>query len=305
MGIYRLIPFAVPKPWGGGHLDALARNKSAEKIGEFVLFSNLPQFPVKVETPAGEKLLADFLRETAIPAQPLPFMLKLLSTSDSISVQNHPSDADTLAMGLKGGGKFECWTILEADRDARAYLGLKAGESPQVLHSLENEEKPLLHFNAVAPQQGDVIKLNPGLVHSTTGRLLFYEIQQTSDHTFRIYDFGRGRELHLEQAIRCMKDQTPDILPGFQDLVTDKFSVKFHRPGGAGRISTSGKNFSVLTWLGRAARLQVGENEFNLAWGDSLLIVDKSAFALSIAGEIGQPAHANLPMIDVLFEAYC
>ena len=250
-GIYRLIPFAVPKPWGGGHLDALAQNTAAEKIGEYVLFSNLPQFPVKVVTTAGEKLLADFLRETDIPTQPLPFMLKLLSTNDSISVQNHPSDADTQAMGLKGGGKFECWTILEADSTARAYLGLKQGESVQVLHQLENEKDPLSHFNAVQPRQGDVIKLNTGLVHSTTGRLLFYEIQQTSDHTFRIYDFGRGRELHLEQAIRCMKDQTPDILPGFQNLMTDKFSVKYHRPGNTPQFSISGKNFSVLTWMGR------------------------------------------------------
>lgn len=305
-GIYRLIPFAVPKPWGGGHLDALAQNAAPEKIGEYVLFSNLPQFPVKVVTAAGEKLLADFLCETALPTDPLPFMLKLLSTSDSISVQNHPSDADTQAMGLKGGGKFECWTILDADPGARAYLGLKQGENPQVLHALEAEKNPLSHFNAVQPQQGDVIKLNPGLVHSTTGRLLFYEIQQTSDHTFRIYDFGRGRELHLGQAIRCMKDQTPDILPGFQNLVTDKFSVKYHRPGKELRFAVSGKKFSVLTWMGSAARLNTGKDEFTLVWGDSLLVTDQSDLLLTVAAPAAiEPAQANLPMIDVLFEAYC
>lgn len=305
-GIYRLIPFAVPKPWGGGHLDALAQNKAAEKIGEYVLFSNLPQFPVKVVTTHGEKLLSDFLRETGIPTDPLPFMLKLLSTSDSISVQNHPSDADTQAMGLKGGGKFECWTILDADPDARAYLGLKQGENPQVLHALEAEKNPLSHFNAIQPKQGDVIKLNPGLVHSTTGRLLFYEIQQTSDHTFRIYDFGRGRELHLEQAIRCMKDQTPDILPGFQNLVTDKFSVKYRRPGKELRFAVSGKKFSVLTWMGSAASLTAGKDEFTLVWGDSLLVTDQSDLLLTVAAPAAiEPAQAKLPMIDVLFEAYC
>jgi len=303
-GIYRLIPFAVPKPWGGGHLDALAQNTSAEKIGEYVLFSNLPQFPVKVVTSAGEKRLADFLRETDIPTEPLPFMLKLLSTNDSISVQNHPSDADTHAMGLKGGGKFECWTILDVDSAARAYLGLKQGESPQVLNDLESEKDPLQHFNAIEPRQGDVIKLNPGLVHSTTGRLLFYEIQQTSDHTFRIYDFGRGRELHLEQAIRCMKDQTPDILPGFQNLVTDKFSVNYHRLNTELRLSPGGKKFSVLTWMGRPARLVSGKDEFTLVWGDSLLFTEQSDFVLKAEPSVNQPV-ANLPMIDVLFEAYC
>lgn len=304
-GIYKLIPYAVRKPWGGGHLDALAHNSLAEKIGEYVLFSNLPQFPVKVVTPAGEKLLADFLRETNVPTDPLPFMLKLLSTNDSISVQNHPSDADTHALGLTGGGKFECWTILEAESTARAYLGLKPGERPEVLHQLEGEANPLRHFNAIQPQQGDVIRLNPGLVHSTTGRLLFYEIQQTSDHTFRIYDFGRGRELHLEQAIRCMKDQTPDILPGFQNLVTDKFSVKYHRPGSELRLTPNGKNFSVLTWMGSALRLTAGKNEFNLVWGDSLLVTDKSDLLLTAVPAASDSAPANLPMIDVLFEAYC
>ncbi len=304
-GIYRLIPYAVRKPWGGGHLDVLAHNSAAEKIGEYVLFSNLPQFPVKIITNAGEKLLADFLRETDIPTDPLPFMLKLLSTNDSISVQNHPSDADTQALGLTGGGKFECWTILEAESTARAYLGLKPDERPEVLHQLEGEKDPLSHFNAIQPRQGDVIRLNPGLVHSTTGRLLFYEIQQTSDHTFRIYDFGRGRELHLEQAIRCMKDQTPDILPAFQNLVTDKFSVKYHRPGKELRLSPSGKNFSVLTWMGSPVRLTAGKNEFNLVWGDSLLVTDKSDLLLTAAPAASEPSPANLPMIDVLFEAYC
>ncbi|MBL8033395.1 MAG: class I mannose-6-phosphate isomerase [Leptospiraceae bacterium] len=301
---FRLEPYAVPKPWGGGHLDLLAHNTKPEKIGEYVLFSELPQFPVRVISGGQALLLADFFAQHGRSRDALPFMLKLLSTKDSLSLQNHPSDDDARALGLPGGGKFECWSILDADPSARAYLGLKQGEDAAVLRSLENESEPLRHFNEIHPQRGDVITLIPGLVHSTTGRLLFYEIQQTSDYTFRIYDFGRGRELHLDQAIFCLKDQTPQKQSMQTPLLTEKFQVHYHTYTAGKTIRTGSEDFSVLTWFGRPVELTLSGENFSLSWGDSLLVLGQHDCQFGEAQSLSAEAHPDLPMIDVLFEAF-
>src|SRR5262245_59191376 len=143
-GVYPLIPYAISKPWGGGHLDVLTerlgktsggganvkssatppKNQATEKTGEYVIFSDLRQFPVRVKKNGEEILLSEFWKELYNGSSELPFMLKILSTSEPISLQNHPSDSDVTALGLKGQGKFECWSILEADEQSRAYLGL-------------------------------------------------------------------------------------------------------------------------------------------------------------------------------------
>jgi mannose-6-phosphate isomerase len=249
-------------------------------------------------------LLADFCKERRIGGDDLPFMLKILSTAEPISLQNHPSDQDVIDLGLAGNGKFECWSILEADDYARAYLGLRAGEEISVLRNLATDTDPLSHFNEYFPRRGDIIKLEPGLVHSTTGRLLFYEIQQKSDHTFRLYDFGRGRALHSEQAIHCVREQKPDISLFSAGLATEKFSVAYHEVMREKEITPAGSSFSVVTWFGRAVELSCGGEEFILNWGDSLLLTSQKKCHLSRIHGDPEERLAGLPMIDMLFEAY-
>lgn len=298
-GIYRLKPFAVSKPWGGGHLDSLKVGHIEGKIGEFVLFSDLDQFPVRVEVDGNDVLLSEFWPTLSLTEKQLPFMLKLLSTDEALSLQNHPSDADVIALGLTGQGKFECWTILDSAPDARAYLGLKAGESSKVLRDLAHEAEPMAHFNECQLQRGDVVILEPGLVHSTVGKLLFYEIQQKSDHTFRIYDFGRPRSLQVDEAIYCIKDQKPNIQKFSQALRTEKFSVSYHE--NPRQISRQGKEFSVFTWLGARAQLTHDDSTHTLHWGDSLLVLTSDALQIS---SIETEEIAELPALNMFFEAY-
>lgn len=301
-GIYRLVPFAVPKPWGGGHLDRLAGNAGHEKIGEYIIFSDLWQFPVRVELGNETPLVKDFCAAQGIPD--VPFMLKVLSTSEPISLQNHPSDQDVRELGLEGSGKFECWSILEADEYARAYLGLRAGENKSILEHLTTDTHPLSHFNEYKPRRGDIIKLEPGLVHSTTGRLLFYEIQQKSDHTFRLYDFGRNRALHIREAMHCVREQKPDISLFSAGLRTEKFSVSYHEILREGLLTPQGRAVSVLTWFGREAELSCGGSVFPLHWGDSFLARGHKKCRIECGGDSGGKRYAGLPMIDMMFEAY-
>jgi mannose-6-phosphate isomerase class I len=296
-----LIPYALPKPWGGGHLDAIARHTGKERIGEYVLFSDLKQFPVMAEDMSGRRLVADVWREHFPESPGVPFMLKVLSTAEPISLQNHPSDTDIKKLGLTGNGKFECWTILEAAPDARMYLGLKKGEDVSVLRSLETDQEPMRHFNEYKPQTGEVIELFPGLVHSTVGRLLFYEIQQTSDYTFRIFDFGRGRDLHLDAAIECLHEQVPRLGRMPAPLETAAFKMRYLPRNTLGQFSPQGKNFSVFTWFGAAASFYCGEQSFQLLWGDSVMVLGDPGCRLDIQGKSDDH---GLPLIDMLFEAY-
>lgn len=299
--IYKLIPCAVPKPWGGGHLEELTGNTAPEKIGEYVLFSDLAQFPVRIRTGAREMPLAEFWAQKFGAGVAMPFMLKVLSTAEPISVQNHPSDEDVKALGLTGNGKLEAWTILSADPQARMYLGLKDDQPAEVLRQLGEMAEPLSVFHEFKPQQGAVVTLSPGLVHSTTGKLLFYEIQQVSDYTFRIYDFGRGRKLHIDQAIRCVHGQDPEIADYSTDLITERFRVSYHRAE-SGLVALRSEKAAVITWFGSQAQISCGTESFSAQWGDSFLIPDAAGRAVVLAPQAEAPN--GLPVIDMLFEAH-
>jgi mannose-6-phosphate isomerase len=304
--LLKLIPFALPKPWGGGHLDRLLGHTGPDHIGEYIIFTDLPQFPVKVWVGAKQLLLSECLSSLGLSSSDLPFMIKVLSTSAPISLQNHPSDADVVRLGLEGQGKFECWSILEADAGATAYLGLKIGENPEVLRTLSADNNPMSHFNAVPVSRGDVVKLNPGLIHSTAGRILFYEIQQRSDHTFRIYDFGRARELHLDEAISCLGDQRPEVQNFDKNLVTDKFSVAYHKLTSGAAFTRSGEKYSLFTWFGKPGRVRGKRQKYPMQWGDSVLVLNDEEITIEVNADIPLDGKASegLPMIDMLFEAY-
>lgn len=299
--LYKLAPYRVPKLWGGGHLDARFENKAVESIGELCLFSSLPEFPVAVCAAGKEIPLVEFWKEQ-MPNEKMPsFMVKLLSTCESISVQNHPSDKDVRALGLQGNGKVEAWTILDADSAARVYLGLKDVFPNTYLSTLSTLADPLSALNEITPTRGDVITIHPGIVHSTQGRLLFYEIQQMSDHTFRIHDFGRGRSLDIEKAVHCAKDQTPDLSDWQTNITTSKFCVSYHQPK-SGLVALNSARWSVVTWFGHDATLSSGDTTFAVSWGDSFLIPQAEGAAITIVcKEEGAP---NLPLIDMLFEAH-
>ncbi|MCX7632467.1 MAG: class I mannose-6-phosphate isomerase, partial [Turneriella sp.] len=268
-------------------------------IGEYVLFSDLPQFPVAISVRGQTIPLAEFWR-AHYGEKPLPFMLKLISTHEPLSVQNHPSDADVERLGLPGRGKAEAWVILDAEKEARIYLGLKEEYSVEILHRLSELPDPLAPFQKFVPKLGDVVLLSPGLIHSTTGRILFYEIQLVSDHTFRIYDFGRGRNLDIGAAISCLNNTRPEIRRFSEELNSAFFRVSFHRK--AREIRLSAQNGAVLTWFGGRVKLSCAGDCVEANWGSAFFVAQSHGQKLQLE-ELGE-GPSNLPMIDMLFEAH-
>ena len=167
----------VHKPWGSGDLLPWSSvDGSGDAIGELWF-------------------------ERADKDAPTPaLLLKLLFTSEPLSIQVHPDDTFARAMGMPNG-KSEAWYILSAQLDAQIGVGLKQQVTPQQLRASIQSGSigELMHWRPVA--KGDVIYIPAGTIHAIGAGIVLAEIQQNSDATFRLFDYGRQRELHEDDGI--------------------------------------------------------------------------------------------------------
>src|SRR5208283_836221 len=127
-------------------------------------------------------------------------LLKLLFTSQPLSIQVHPNDVFARSMGLPNG-KTEAWYILSAARDAKVALGLSRRLTPQQLRNAIDDGtiSDLVVWHTVSAN--DVVFVPAGTIHAIGPGLVIAELQQRSDATFRLFDFGRRRELQIENSI--------------------------------------------------------------------------------------------------------
>ena len=167
----------VHKPWGVRDLQPWSSlDGSADAIGE-LWFERADQH---AHTPA--------------------LLLKLLFTSEPLSIQVHPDDTFARAMGMPNG-KSEAWYILSAEPDARIGVGLDHRVTPQQLRASikDGSITELVHWRPVA--KDDVIYIPAGTIHAIGAGIVLAEVQQRSDATFRLFDFGRQRELHEDNGV--------------------------------------------------------------------------------------------------------
>lgn len=187
-----LEPHIVQKIWGGERLAKLKNLKAAGKVGETWEISALSEGPSLIN---GKAL--DF---------PLNFVLKLIDTSDNLSVQVHPTDAYAKANG-GGVGKTECWLVLDAAPGAGLYLGFEPGTTREAFFESVQKGEDLtryLTFHRVGP--GDFFWVPAGTVHAIGKNVFLAEVQQCSGVTYRVWDWnrtddsGKPRPLHVKEA---------------------------------------------------------------------------------------------------------
>jgi mannose-6-phosphate isomerase len=132
---------------------------------------------------------------------PIPaLLLKLLFTSEPLSIQVHPDDAFARSIGLPNG-KTEAWYILSATPEARIAVGLKRHLTPQQLRASIEDGSIAALAQWRPAHRGDVIFVPAGTIHAVGAGIMLAEIQQHSDATFRLFDYGRQRELHEDSAV--------------------------------------------------------------------------------------------------------
>jgi mannose-6-phosphate isomerase len=204
-------PLFDPRPWGAHELSPIYPRHFDEKIGESWLTGD--RCKIQNGTLAGKSLAEvalEFKRQLVGDAPTdesrFPLLAKFLFPHEKLSVQVHPDDDDAHAIG-EPWGKTECWYVAHATAGAEIGLGLKAGTTraqfEKAIH--ENRAEELLNWIKVAA--GDLIYVAGGTVHTLGPGSIIVETQQQSDTTFRLYDYGRPRELHLKEGLRVIKDQ--------------------------------------------------------------------------------------------------
>jgi mannose-6-phosphate isomerase len=167
-----------------------------------------------------DRTVGEIWYERSGPAAVAPsLLLKLLLTSQPLSIQVHPGDAYARSMGMPNG-KTEAWYVLSATPDARIALGLKRRLTKQQLRQAIDDGSitDLVGWQAVCA--GDTAFVPAGTIHAIGAGLVIVEIQQRSDATFRLFDHGRGRELHIEDAI-AVADAGPADLHVMPSRLTD------------------------------------------------------------------------------------
>ncbi|MBI5084668.1 MAG: class I mannose-6-phosphate isomerase [Acidobacteria bacterium] len=131
---------------------------------------------------------------------PLPLLTKLIFTSERLSVQVHPNDAQARELGLENG-KTEMWYVICAEPGATLALGFRSAISAEQARAAALSGAILDLLDWIPAHAGDTFLVPAGTVHAIGAGLTICEIQQNSDTTYRLFDYGRGRELHLENGL--------------------------------------------------------------------------------------------------------
>ncbi|MCR4578898.1 MAG: class I mannose-6-phosphate isomerase [Treponema sp.] len=141
-----------------------------------------------------------------------PLLVKVIQADDTLSIQVHPDDDWAVKLeGAGNRGKTECWYVLDAADDAKIVYGIKEGFSNEVLAKAITDNKLEDYLEFVKVKKGDFIFIPAGTVHAIGAGLRLMEVQQSCDLTYRLYDWGRGREVHIEKGLAVIKRE--DMIP--------------------------------------------------------------------------------------------
>lgn len=253
-------------PWGGGKLRELFNKDIPDDMtGESLEISALPgresvivngELSGKTLTDAADVMGAELLGEF----KEFPLLLKLLDAKERLSVQVHPDDEYAARVEGKRG-KTEAWYILNADPGAKLVFGVKAKSSEELRQIVASGHiEDTLNWIDVRP--GDCLYIQSGTVHAIGGGIVLYEIQQSSDVTYRMWDWGRPREIHTQKALdvtRCdivtrpVEPQTTEVMGGERISLIDGDFFKLTRLNVMGRMPVEADSFALITALGEGA----------------------------------------------------
>ncbi|MDR2361746.1 MAG: class I mannose-6-phosphate isomerase [Prevotellaceae bacterium] len=286
--------------WGGHKLRTLFDKpfSAAEKIGESWELSAVQRnlsivangflkgntIEELIEVYLGE-LVGDRIYERY--GVEFPILVKLIDAAETLSVQVHPDDATALERH-NAYGKTEMWYVLQADKGAGLYVGFNRHLSPAELYERVQRNTLTDALNFVAVQPGDMFFIAPGTIHAIGQGIVLAEIQQTSDITYRVYDWGRehnpatARDMHLDLAIDVidyskkttaktpyhLRPNTPVPLARSSCFITDL--LELDRP--MARNLADNDSFIIYVCLDGCATLRYASGNHILPKGQTILV---------------------------------
>lgn len=247
--IYKLNPFYSKKIWGYEEW-----NLSTHKNG----YSTIVNESISLNDAIGKEL---------------PILIKIIQANDKLSVQVHPDD-EYSKINENDNGKTECWYVLEAKENASLICGIKDGLDKDKLRNIISNGNIEDYLERISVKSGDMIYIPSGTVHAIEGGVKIVEVQQSSDITYRMYDWGRDREMHIEKSLDVIdyggKNKGGKI-ENFKKLETPYFTVeKISVDGSYADIVNS--EFHSYTVINGSGYITDGSNQINISTEETIYI---------------------------------
>ncbi len=297
--IYPLVfePILKERIWGGTKLKTVFNKPiQSETTGESWELSTVPGDISRVaEGKYKGKLLLELISE--FPEEILgetvhkkigtefPLLFKFIDAKDDLSIQVHPND-ELAKKRHNSFGKTEMWYVMQADENARIVVGFKEKSSrEEYLKHLEN--KTLLSILQEIPiKKGDVFFLETGTIHAIGAGIVIAEIQQTSDITYRVYDWdrvdaeGKSRELHVDLALDAINYNTTDTKRTYAQeenksnpvVICPYFTTNYFPLDGKVEIKKQHESFTVYMCMEGNFKVKYNETVWNYKKGDTVLL---------------------------------
>ncbi len=290
--ILKMAPYLREVIWGGRRLETEFRKPlpPGKRVGESLELSCVTGMEsVVADGPlAGTPLpgLLDTFGDELIGKDVIdrygadfPLLIKWLDAQDDLSIQVHPGDGYVRDQGLGRYGKNEAWYVVASD-NGRVAAGLHEGVDVEDLRAAieVGRVEDAVIYHDVKP--GDVVTIPPGTVHALCGGVMVYEVQQSSDITFRLYDYnrpgpdGQPRELHIDRGLAVARtdiDTSPHRIRETRQVTTDHFTLDRHCPTQS-RDHHSSASFTALTFVSGSASLRTDPETAAATGGDTFLV---------------------------------
>jgi len=275
--------------WGGKHLEKFRDNVPAGVIGEswdIACHKNgtsiVGNGDLKGKTFEeiiniyGEELLGK-----EIDIKEFPLLIKLITAQDKLSVQVHPND-EYANQVEKDSGKTEAWYVVDAEEGASLIVGTKECNKEKFKKAIDEGELDK-YLNKIPVKKGDFFYVQSGLVHAICEGVLIAEIQQNSDATYRVYDYNRGREIHVEKALDVIDfslrgENSNGILikkDGYDKTylcLGEYFTIQKYKINTSIKENSDENRFYLFTCVDGNGSIKYGGKEEKILMGDSIFI---------------------------------
>lgn len=290
-------PIFKERIWGGTKLKTILNKSISSDItgeswelstveGDVSIVSNgdlagkslteiINEFPIEL---LGENVYKRFGKQ-------FPLLFKFLDAREDLSIQVHPND-ELAKKRHNSFGKTEMWYIMQADENARIIVGFKEKSNAEEYVDNLKKKSVLSLLNDVKVNTGDVFFLETGTVHAIGAGLVVAEIQQTSDITYRIYDFdrvdayGNHRELHVDLALEAINYNTVETKKDYAKIQNTSneivncqyFTTNFIPLDGDLSVQKNGNSFTVYMCVEGNFQIESNNSIYNYKKGDTILI---------------------------------
>ena len=294
MKMLKLTPYCAKAIWGGNNLRTKYGKKADFDIAEAWELSGYSgkesivsegQYAGKTITEVIEAEGSKVLGSNAERFNGFPILIKLIDAAQPLSIQVHPDDEIAKKLGADGG-KTEMWIICEAEKDAFIYYGVKDEIDEKTFSASIVDGSITEHLNKVPVKPGDTFFIKAGTIHAIGAGITICEIQQTSDTTYRLYDYmrkdasGNMRELHIEKGTIASKLVPPThfyetgTVNGNELVLVECpfFTVSRVEVDGNETVNVDEKSFSAFTVTSGSGKITVENESLALKKGDTVFV---------------------------------